>query len=350
MSVRDPRNPLSGGAERVSLGYLKALSERGHEVCWFAFDYPGGLAEEVFEGVTIIRGGNKGSAILRARAWYQKQPRFDLVIDQHHGLPWFAPWWCGTRCVSYIHEVLGPIWNAFYPWPVSALGRFQERWTHWFYRHCLFWTASSLTKERLKKHGVKTVKTIPYGVDTVPLTTLPDKTVGEVVKLICVSRLAPNKRIDHCLKAVDCLRNRGVRATLKVVGGGEERERLEALRTSLKLEVEVAFTGAMTESEKETAMREADFILHASGEGWGLNIIEANAMGTPAVVYRSTGSWSRRFMANRLRCGRGDAGSLTEGIMQAINDPGFMPLGVNEPGKGLASFIGTGFSHRRAIG
>ena len=41
----------------------------------------------------------------------------DLVIDQHHGIPWYAPWWCGTNCIAYIHEVLGPIWDAFYPWP-----------------------------------------------------------------------------------------------------------------------------------------------------------------------------------------------------------------------------------------
>ena len=36
LNWRDPRNPLAGGAERVTLGYLKALVERGHEVFWFA--------------------------------------------------------------------------------------------------------------------------------------------------------------------------------------------------------------------------------------------------------------------------------------------------------------------------
>jgi len=46
---------------------------------------------------------------------------FDLVIDQHHGIPWFAPWWSRTNSIAYIHEVLGPIWSAFYSWPLSTL-------------------------------------------------------------------------------------------------------------------------------------------------------------------------------------------------------------------------------------
>lgn len=117
LNWRDPENPLAGGAERVSLGYLNALAKRGHEVYWFANSFPGCVPTSEIEGVKIIRGGGMGSSIIAARKWYQNQPRFDLVIDQHHGIPWYAPWWCKTNCVAYIHEVLGPIWNSFYPWP-----------------------------------------------------------------------------------------------------------------------------------------------------------------------------------------------------------------------------------------
>jgi glycosyltransferase involved in cell wall biosynthesis len=48
----------------------------------------------------------------------------------------------------------------------------------------------------------------------------------------------------------------------------------------------VEFCGLLTEENKDVALREAHFLLHTSiREGWGLNVIEANAMGTPAVVY-----------------------------------------------------------------
>src|SRR5205807_4814039 len=81
---------------------------------------------------------------------------------------------------------------------------------------------------------------------------------------------------------------------------GEIESRLKALATSLSLEVHDArsvplspgvrapihFTGALPESEKDALLREAHFLLHTSQrEGWGLNVIEANAMGTPAAVY-----------------------------------------------------------------
>ena len=131
LNWRDPRNPMAGGAERVTLGYLAALARRGHEVHWFTNHFDGAAAEDEIEGVRIIRGGGIGTSIWHARQWYRRQQRFDLVMDQHHGIPWFAPWWCRTRCVANIHEVLGPIWSAFYYWPWSALGRWQERWTHW---------------------------------------------------------------------------------------------------------------------------------------------------------------------------------------------------------------------------
>src|SRR5262249_11688643 len=134
LNWRDPKNPKSGGAERVSLAFLVALQKRGHEIYWFANDFDGAVREETIDAIQVVRGGGYGSSIFKAIQWYRRQKPFDLVIDQHHGIAWFTPWWAGTNCVAYIHEVLGPIWNSFYRWPISWIGRKQERWTHWLYR------------------------------------------------------------------------------------------------------------------------------------------------------------------------------------------------------------------------
>ena len=107
--------------------------------------------------------------------WYRRQEPFDLVIDQHHGIPWYAPWWSGTNCVAYIHEVLGPIWKAFYRWPLNTIGQWQERWTHWLYRAVPFWTPSESTKIVLHRHGVREVKVFPNGTDATPLAELEGK-------------------------------------------------------------------------------------------------------------------------------------------------------------------------------
>jgi len=286
LNWRDPKNPLAGGAERVTLAHLVALVERGHEVYWYTYDFPGGAREEIFEGIHIVRGGGKASSVFKAIAWYRRQKKFDLVIDQHHGLPWFAPWWCKTSCVAYIHEVLGPIWDAFYSWPLSTIGRWQERWIHGLYRNVPFWTPSESTRKDLGAHGIHNVTVIRNGSDTVPLTSLEDKVLQAPLRLIAVSRLAPNKRVDHAIHALKLLTDRGVPAQLGIVGEGGSKPDLEKLTKELGLQDRIYFTGGLPEREKNAELRKAHFLVHTSlREGWGLNVIEANAMGTPAVVY-----------------------------------------------------------------
>lgn len=290
LNWRDPRNPLAGGAERVSLAFLRGLIDRGHHVDWFTFQFPGGADQEEIGGVRIIRRGGVFSSILAARRWSRQQPRYDLVIDQHHGIPWYAPWWSGTHCVAYIHEVLGPIWRSFYRWPKSEFGQWQERWTHWLYRRVPFWVPSESTRIGLLGHGVREVHVFPNGVDIEPLARLPEKSLGNCVRLVTVSRLAPNKRVDH---AVDCLRvlgQRGIAAELTIVGEGSEAGALRDRVARLGLEAKVRFVGFQTEMQKQGQLAGAHLLLHPSvREGWGLNVIEANAMGTPAVVYPVAG-------------------------------------------------------------
>jgi glycosyltransferase involved in cell wall biosynthesis len=52
----------------------------------------------------------------------------------------------------------------------------------------------------------------------------------------------------------------------------------------------VTYTGPLQEPEQDDVFRNAHFLLHTSlREGWGLNVIEANALGTPATVYPVAG-------------------------------------------------------------
>ncbi|MCD6339679.1 MAG: glycosyltransferase family 4 protein [Verrucomicrobia bacterium] len=290
LNWRDPKNPKAGGAERVTEGYLRALIARGHEAAWFAYAFPGAPAEEELDGLRVARGGQKLGAVLAAWKWARRQPRFDLVIDQHHGLPWYAPWWCGTACVAYIHEVLGPIWRSFYRGFTAWFGERQERFHIRLYRNVQFWTASNSTRRMLRELGVRRVRLIPYGVDTEAIPELDPKPIGEPLRLAVVSRLAPNKRIDHALRAFRILLDWGVEAELTVVGAGDDEEKLRRLAGELGLGSKARFTGLVSEEEKNRILRRAHLLLHTSlREGWGLNVIEANAMGTPAAVYPAPG-------------------------------------------------------------
>jgi glycosyltransferase involved in cell wall biosynthesis len=323
LNWRDPRNPRAGGAERVTQGYLAALARRGHEVVWFSYDFEGAVPDETLDGIRIVRAGGIATAVLEAVAWHRNQPRFDLVIDQHHGMPWYAPWWCGTNCVAYIHEVLGPIWAAFYPWPFSAIGRWQERQTHWCYRQVPFWTASRHTQELLLQHGVRRVTLLPYGVPTLALPSLEPKPLRPPLRLAVVSRLAPNKRVDHALRAAYGMQRRGIAVCVTVVGVGEVERDIRRLVDGLGMSGSVTFAGALPETEKDAVLRQAHFLLHTSlREGWGLNVIEANAMGTPAAVYPVAGLVESTLDRETGLVARAETPeALTEVLAGALQDP-----------------------------
>jgi glycosyltransferase involved in cell wall biosynthesis len=286
LNWRDPKNPKAGGAERVTLAYWAALGQRGHEVYWYANEFPGCLPEEVIQGVRIVRGGGSGRSVLKVIRWYRRQKPFNLVVDQHHGIPWFVPWWAGTNCLSYVHEVLGPIWNSFYPWPLSRFGQWQERAVHWLYHRTPFWVGSESTQRALQRRGVRNVTVIHYGIEQRVLDVLEPKPLSTPLRLIAVSRLAPNKRIDHAILATGILATRGIDTHLTIVGGGEEEPRLRQLASQQRYAGRVSFAGMLPEAAKDAELRKSHFLIHTSiREGWGLNVLEANAVGTPAVVY-----------------------------------------------------------------
>lgn len=322
LNWRDPRNPLAGGAERVSLAFLRGLLDRGHQVDWFAFAFPGGAPEEWVDGIRIRRAGGVGSSILAAARWARQQPRYDLVIDQHHGIPWFAPWWSRTRCLAYIHEVLGPIWGSFYRWPVSRIGPWQERWTHRLYRQVPFWVPSESTRTALLEHGVRQVTVLDNGVDLEPLAGLEPKLPGPPVRLISVSRLAPNKRVDHAIRCLHELGQRGVSSELTVVGTGMTAGALRELGTRLGLGERLRFAGYQSEAAKAALLREHHVLLHPSvREGWGLNVIEANAMGTPAVVYPVGGLVDSTVDGETgIVCAKETPSSLADGVIRLTSE------------------------------
>ncbi len=323
LNWRDPENPAAGGAERVSLGYLAALADRGHEVWWYANAFKDAATETLLHGVRIRRGGSMGTSIYHAWRWYARQPSFDLVIDQHHGIPWLAPWWTQTRCVAYIHEVLGPIWSAFYPAPIAQLGQLQEWLTHLIYRNIPFWTACQGTERMLSSRGIRQIKRIPYGVHTRSLPKLPDKTYQEPLKLITVSRLAPNKRIQHAIQTLARLKDLGIAASLDIVGRGDEEPFLRQLVQEQRLGDVVHFKGNLSESAKDRALAQAHLLLHTSiREGWGLNVIEANAMGTPSVVYPVAGLVESTLHGLTGRVAKMESPeALTEEVIHFLNHP-----------------------------
>jgi glycosyltransferase involved in cell wall biosynthesis len=90
------------------------------------------------------------------------------------------------------------------------------------------------------------------------------------------------------LQALALYRDATGEGTLWLVGSGSVRsgQALVKLMRQLNVEANVVFWGRVPVTEKHDLMTSAHALLMTSvREGWGLVVTEANACGTPAIVY-----------------------------------------------------------------
>lgn len=274
----------------------QGMRAAGWEVTWFSGWAPGLAREETLDGIKLVRDGSSWNMGWAARRWYRRQPKgyFDFVLDQSHGIPFFAPAWTGVPTMYYIHEVTGVIANYMLPWPLGWFYRWFERLIIWFYRHTPSLTGSKSTADEMRSYGLKApITVITNGLDVKPLDQLPAlETKAKRPTLIFIARLVPLKRPDQAIRTLAALQKKRPDARLNIVGGGDEPyvHRMKRLASDLGVAKNVAFLGRVSAEEKERLLREAHVVLiTAIKEGWGLTVTEGNALGTVAVTYNIAG-------------------------------------------------------------
>lgn len=112
--------------------------------------------------------------------------------------------------------------------------------------------------------------------------------------LVTVGRLAAKERFkgfDEILMVLPRLLKRFPDIVYMIVGGGEDRSRLEETVRSLGLDRFVIFTGQIPEDEKTAHYNLADlYVMPSSGEGFGIVYLEAAACGIPIIGSKVDGS------------------------------------------------------------
>lgn len=103
--------------------------------------------------------------------------------------------------------------------------------------------------------------------------------------LVVASRLVKLKGIDILVKELHQIRNEPW--TLWIFGDGPERNKLEALCSSLNLSHKVIFKGRRPQTEIQQALLSAKvFIQPNQGpEGFGMAVAEASNLGVPVIAY-----------------------------------------------------------------
>jgi len=281
-------NPRAGGAEAVSYEIARRLVQAGDSVEWFSASFKGSSAEETRDGVRFVRAGRQWSVHWSAFRHYRTSlaQDFDVVIDEVNTIPFFTPVWATIPTVMFIHQLAREVWWYESPFPLNALGYLAEPRYLTVYRRVPVLTVSRSTQADLLRLNFQgPIVVIPQGREPIALQQVPKSTTPT---FLFVGRLAPSKRVEHAIRALALFNIEGKGGVLRIVGDGSLRYRraLERLVARLGVEDKVDFLGRVPASEKHHLMAESHALLMTSvREGWGLAVSEANACGTPAIVY-----------------------------------------------------------------
>ncbi|MEX0989616.1 MAG: glycosyltransferase family 4 protein [Actinomycetota bacterium] len=147
--------------------------------------------------------------------------------------------------------------------------------------------------------------------------------------VVCVSRLVPRKGQDILIRTIARVRERVPDAVLVLVGGGQDRTRLERLAADVPAG-SVVFAGQVTDEQLPLAYALGDVFAmpcrdRLGGlevEGWGIVFVEAAASGLPGIAGRSGGAPEAVLDGQTgLVVDGTDAGQIADAVAGLLADP-----------------------------
>lgn len=178
-------------------------------------------------------------------------------------------------------------------------------------RHCDFVLAmGAVGVSWYTKVGYAQTKVLNYGYTPAIATAECVDSMEKDFVVLFVGRLEARKRVDLLLRAVASLDNR--RLTVRIIGGGQEENKLKSLSTKLGLSDQIEWCGVIPNHQLGRELSPADLlILPSRWDGWGAVVNEALLSGTPAVVSDCCGASDLLESADRRLGGVFHSGSVT---------------------------------------
>ncbi|MBL7238562.1 MAG: glycosyltransferase [Komagataeibacter hansenii] len=218
---------------------------------------------------------------------------FDLVISSNHAVAKGIITGPDQVHVCYVHSPMRYAWDMQAAYLRQGgiergLRGLYARWLlhrlrNWDVRSAagvdVFVANSSYIARRIRKvyRRNATVVFPPVDIDRFEMSTAPRQ------DYVVVSRLVPYKRIDLVVEAFRRMPER----VLHVAGDGPERERIAALADNAP---NIILHGRVSDEEVLRMMRQARAFVFAAEEDFGIAMVEAQACGTPLIVFGRGGA------------------------------------------------------------
>ncbi|HEY7472729.1 MAG TPA: glycosyltransferase family 4 protein [Gemmatimonadota bacterium] len=327
---QDWTHPEAGGAEIHLREVFRRLVQRGHRVDLLCVTHPGAPAEESLDGINVIRRGRSRATFNFAvpGVWRSvlAKNRYDVVVDDLNKVPFYTPLFVDRPVVALVHHLFGatifeetnPLFGAYLFLSERPIAR--------VYRAAPFIAVSASTATDLERRGIERdrITVIPNGLPDLPkereILALPKDPEPLFVYL---GRIKRYKRIELLLEAFALVEPAYPGARLVVAGDGDHRAALERDVRARGLSGRVEFPGWVGEEEKWRLLRRAWAVGYTSPkEGWGFASIEAQRVGTIAIVSDAPGLRDTVVDGETGRVvPHGDLAALADALRAAIEDP-----------------------------
>ena len=287
LAWRDFDDPDAGGSELHAHEFMRRFADAGLEVLHRTSAAVGQPGVDRRTGYDVVRRGSRFSVFPRtiASELTHRMGSYDALVEIWNGVPWLSPLWCRKPRIMFLHHVHGPMWDQILPGPLAAAGRLLEsRIAPPFYRRTRTLTPSEATRHELLDLGFHPdrVTAVSNGVE--PFFQ-PGGAPSPEPLVVGVGRLAPVKRFDQLIEAALVARKRVPNLSLRIVGEGPERARLEQMIRNNDAGSWITLAGHLRRDQLLSLYRSAWLVSSASlAEGWGLTLTEAAACGVPAVA------------------------------------------------------------------
>ncbi len=292
---RDPWHPDNGGAERYAWEIALGLQRRGACLKFVTARGRGQSRRDSKDGIAIVRLGGKWSVYPRVLTWLLLRRRsFDAVIDCQNGIPFFTPLVLPRRArvICVVHHVHDAQFSVHFAPPVAAVGRWLEGpFARWCYRRhrCVAVSESPVRAMRARLGWTGPITIVPNGLPAEPAASPGHRDesaacAAESCSVSFVGRLVAHKRPGLVLDVGERLAGAGM--TIDVIGTGAEFGSLARQTVECGLQDVVRLHGYLPEAAKRDLVKRSILHLNTSqGEGWGLSVLEAAALGVPTVAY-----------------------------------------------------------------
>jgi glycosyltransferase involved in cell wall biosynthesis len=287
---QDLKNPLSGGAEVHLHEVFSRIASRGHDVTVLCSRPEDAAAEELVDGMHILREGSRALFNFAVPGIYRRirSGGFDCVVEDLNKIPFFTPLFVREPLLGIGHHLFKTsIYRETNPLAASdVFGAEKLALRLYSSQHMPFIVNSPSTRDEFLEQGFRPedITVVYLAVDhTLFRRTGVQKSPTPLVG--CFGRLKKYKSLDVLLRALPQVLRRVPELNVIIVGEGDDRPRLERIADEAGVSKQVRFTGFVPNEEKVDLLQRMWFKVATSvKEGWGLTVTEANACGTPVIA------------------------------------------------------------------